>query len=149
TFQAMAGEWDVKLERRQSPQAPWQESQITSTIEARMGGAMLEETYVSPQGIEGLRTFTYDRFKERYRLTQMNSYTSHLDVQEGAYQDGRLTVSNADTDTSWQGFGRTFHQRLSFFDITPEGFKAEAEQSVDGGENWFVNRKATYTRKTD
>ncbi len=148
-MQAMVGTWQVKAEQRQSPQAPWQESEVISTIEARMGGAMLEETFVSPQGIEGIRHLTYDRFKERYRLTQMNSYTSHLDVQEGTYQDGRLTVSNAETDTSWQGFGQTFHQRLSFFDITPDGFKAEAEQSVDGGENWFVNRKATYTRKTE
>ena len=148
-MQAMVGEWMVKAEQRQSPQAPWQESEMTSAIQARMGGAMLEETFVSPQGIEGLRTLSYDRFKERYRLTQMNSFTSHLDVQEGTYEDGRLTVSNAETDTSWQGFGQTFHQRISFFDIAPDGFKIEAERSVDGGENWFVNQKATYTRETE
>ncbi len=148
-MQAMVGAWTVKAEQRRSPEAPWRESEVTSTIEARMTGTMLEETFVSPQGIEVIRHLTYDRYQERYRLTQMNSYTSHLDVQEGTYQDGRLTVSNAETGTSWQGFGRTFHQRLSFFDVTPDGFKAEAEQSVDGGENWFVNRKATYTKKTD
>ena len=148
-MQTMVGVWTVKAEQRQSPQAPWQESEMSSTIEARLDGAMLEETFVSPQGVEGIRHLTYDRFKERYRLAQINSYTSHLDVQEGTYQDGRLTVSNAETDTSWQGFGQTFHQRLSFFDITPDGFKIEAERSVDGGENWFVNYKATYTRKTD
>ncbi len=146
-MQAMAGEWDVKLERRQSPQAPWQESQITSTIVARMGGAMLEESLVV-EGTEGLSTLSYDRFKERYRLTQFNSFTSHLDVQEGTFEDGRLTVSNAETDTSWEGFGRTFHERLSYFDVTTDGFKLEAERSVDGGENWFVNRKSTYTRKS-
>ncbi len=148
-MQAMVGTWNVKTEQRRSPEAPWQENQVTSTIAARMGGALLEETFVGPDGIEGLRTYSYDRFKERYRLTQINSFTSHLDVQEGAFEDGRLTVSNAETDTAWQGFGQTFHQRLSFFDITPDGFKAEAEQSVDGGENWFVNRKATYTRKAE
>ncbi len=146
-MQAMAGEWNVKTEQRQSPEVPWQESEAESTIKPLMGGVLLEEHFVSPQGIEGLRTLSYDRFKERYRLTQINSFTSHLDVQEGTMEDGRLTVSNAETDTSWQGFGRTFHQRLSFYDFTPDGFKAEAEQSVDGGENWFVNRKAVYSRK--
>ena len=148
-MQAMVGEWSVKSERRQSPEAPWQESEATSTIHARLGGAMLEDNFVSAQGIEGIRHLTYDRFKERYRMTQINSYTSHLDVQEGTFADGRLTVSNAETDTPWQGFGRTFHQRMSIFDITPDGFKIEAEQSVDGGENWFVNLKASYTRKTE
>lgn len=148
-MQAMVGDWQVKAEQRQSPQAPWQESEVTTTIKARMGGAILEETFTSPQGIEVVRQLTYDRFKERYRLTQMNSFTSHLDVQEGTYEDGRVTVSNAETGTTWQGFGRTFHQRLSYFDITPDGFKVEAEESVDGGENWYVNRKATYSRKTD
>ena len=57
-----------------------------------------------------------------------------------------VTVSNAETDTSWQGFGRTFHQRISIFDVGEDGFKIEEEQSVDGGENWFVNLKATYSR---
>ncbi len=146
-MQTMAGEWNVKAEQRQSPQAPWQESEAQSTVKPLMGGVLLEEHFVSPEGIEGLRTLSYDRFKERYRLTQINSFTSHLDVQEGTMEDGRLTVSNAETDTSWQGFGFTFHQRLSLFDFTPDGFKVEAERSVDGGENWFVNHKAVYTRK--
>ncbi len=148
-MRSMVGTWNVGAEQRQSPEAPWQEVEMVSTIAAKMSGGLLEETFVSPQGIQVLRSFTYDRFKERYRLTQVNSFTSHLDVQEGTFEDGRLTVSNGETDTSWQGFGRTFHQRLSFFDITPDSFKLEAEQSVDGGENWFVNQKATYTRKTE
>ncbi len=147
-MQAMAGDWVVKAQQRRSPQATWQDTEATSTIEARMGGALLEERYVSAQGIQGIRSLTYDRFKERYRLAQINSYTSHLDVQEGTFEDGRLTLSNAETDTSWQGGGRTFHQRLSYFDVTPEGFKVEAERSVDGGENWFVNLKATYAKES-
>ena len=40
----------------------------------------------------------------------------------------------------------TFHGRLSFFDITPDSFKAEHETSIDGGATWFLNAKATYTR---
>ena len=148
-MQAMVGEWTIKGERRQSPQAPWQETEATASIAARMGGAMLEESSMSPEGIEVVRILTYDRFKERYRLTQMNSLTSHLDVQEGAFAEGRLTVSNAETDTSWQGFGFTFHQRLTFSGVTPAGFKVEAERSTDGGETWFVNYKATYARKAD
>lgn len=144
---AMAGEWTVKVERRQSPEAPWSEGEWTSTIESRMSGAMLEESFVSDQGTTVVRNLSYDRFKELYRVSQLNDFTAHLDVKEGTFADGRLTVSNAKTDTSWTGLGQTFHQRLSIFDVAADSFKIEAEQSVDGGESWFVNQKATYTRK--
>ncbi|MEM7354990.1 MAG: DUF1579 family protein [Acidobacteriota bacterium] len=142
----LAGEWSVQGEARQDPQTPWAKSEWTSTIESRMGGAMLEEHYVSPQGVEVVRSLSYDRFKERYRFSQFSDFTSHLDVREGTMDDGRLTVSNAETGTTWTGFDQTFHQRLTIFDVTADGFKTEAEQSVDGGKTWAVNEKATYTR---
>ncbi|MEM7585702.1 MAG: DUF1579 family protein [Acidobacteriota bacterium] len=148
TLQAMVGDWEVKVEQRDSPQAPWSESTRTSKIESKMDGALLEERF-SQQSFQVLRTLTYDRFKERYRLTQFSDFTSHLDVQEGVLEDGRLTTSNAETGTAWTGFGRTFHQRLSIFDVSESGFKLEVEQSVDGGENWFVASKATYYRKSE
>lgn len=145
-LQAMAGEWKVKVEERRSPEASWQESEMTSKVESRMHGSLLEERFTDSNGIDVSRTLSYDRFKQLYRLAQFNDLTAHMDIQEGVMADGRLTVSNAETDTSWQGFGRTFHQRISIFDVGEDGFKIEEEQSVDGGENWFVNLKATYSR---
>ena len=60
-------------------------AETTSKIEPRMSGAMLEETLVTWQGIEVVRGLTYDRFQERYRLTQLNRFPSHLDVQVGTH----------------------------------------------------------------
>jgi len=145
----MVGDWTVKVESRQSPEAPWSESQMASTIKSLMAGAMIEEHFTDSQGISVLRRITYDRFKERYRMSQFNDFTSHLDIQEGIMEEGRLTVSNTETDTAWTGFGQTFYQRSAVFDVTKDGFKTEAEQSVDGGKNWFLNHRATYTRKTE
>ncbi len=147
-FQSMVGEWNVKVEQRDSPQAPWAESERTSTIERRMDGALLEER-LTQQGFQALRSLTFDRFKERYRISQLTDFTGHLDIQEGQFEDGRLTTSNVETGTPWIGFGQTFHQRLSIFDLSADGFKIEAETSVDGGENWFVASKATYSRVTE
>ncbi len=147
-FQVMVGEWDVKVEQRDSPQAPWAESERASTVERRMDGALLEERFTQ-QGFHALRSLTYDRFKERYRLSQFSDFTGHLDIQEGLFEDGRLTTSNVETGTPWAGFGQTFHQRLSIFDLSENGFKIEAERSADGGENWFVFSKATYSRKAE
>ena len=99
---------------------------------------------------EVLRNFSYDKYNERYRITQIDSRRNQIDVQEGVFDDdGKLVVSNLETGTSWSGFGMTFHGRMSLFDITADGFKVEYETSTDGGENWFLNGKATYTRTTE
>ena len=79
----------------------WNESERTSVIEARMLGALLEEHFKTGNGTEILRTFSYDRFSETYRMTQITSRTTHLDVREGGLSDdGRLTVSNVETGTT-------------------------------------------------
>ena len=146
-LQPMAGDWKVEVEYRQSPQAPWQKAERTAAIGRRMLGLLLEEAYTDPTGTAIARSLSYDRFKETYRLATINDFTGHLDIQEGTFDDdGRLTVSNAETGTTWQGFGFTFHSRTSFFEIGEDGFKTESEQSIDGGENWFVAAKATYSR---
>ncbi len=147
---AMAGEWQVKIEQRPQPGAPWSESERTSTFESAMGGAMLRERVTTSQGNQVETTLSYDRFRERYVLTAFNDFTHHMDIEHGTFdEEGRLTFSNVESGTTWTGYGMTFHQRNSYFDITEEGFKAEQETSIDGGENWFVNAKLTYTRKTE
>jgi hypothetical protein len=145
---SLIGEWDVALETRSQPGAEWESSERKSRIESQLGGGVLQEQYES-DGIAVLRTFTYDRFAEQYRFTTIDARRTHMNVQEGKFgEDGRLTASNVDSGTTWSGFGMTFHGRFSLFDITEDGFLAETESSIDGGENWFVNGKATYTRTT-
>ncbi|MCP3961913.1 MAG: DUF1579 domain-containing protein [bacterium] len=147
----MVGEWHVKLEQRPNPGAPWSENERTVTVEPAMGGALLREGLTTSQGVRVENTLTYDQFRGRYVMTSMNDFTSHMDIQEGNFDEetARLTLSNATTGTSWTGFGRTFHERNSYFDITADGFKMEQETSIDGGENWFLNAKMTYTKKTE
>jgi hypothetical protein len=83
-------------------------------------------------------------------VTQIDANRTQLNVQEGNFDDaGRLVVSNVDTGTSWSGFGMTFHSRVSVFDVGDGGFKVEHETSTDGGQNWFLNAKATYTPRTE
>ncbi len=146
----LAGEWQVKVEQRPQPGAPWAESERTSTVEVSMGRAMLRERVTTSQGNQVETTLSYDRFRERYLLTAFNDFTNHMDIQEGHFDgEGRLTFSNVETGTTWSGYGMTFHSRNSYFDLRDEGFMVEQETSIDGGENWFVNAKLTYTRKAD
>jgi hypothetical protein len=147
----VTGSWHVKAEQRGQPTGDFNESEYTSVIESRMGGALLEEHYEDPNGTEILRTLSYDRFSEVYRMTQMTSRTTHLDVRVGTLaEDGRLTLSNMETGTKQIiPNGPTVQARTSIFDITENGFETETEVSVDAGENWWVAVKASYTRKEE
>ena len=56
-------------------------------------------------------------------------------------------MTNVETDTSWSGFGMTFHTRATILDVGKDGFTVHTEISIDGGENWFLAAKEEYTRK--
>jgi hypothetical protein len=146
-LQSLAGTWDVSISQRQSPEGAWQDSERQATIDALMRGGLLEESFTTDSGIEVVRTISYDRFNEAYRVTQIDNRRNQLNIQEGQFgDDGKLIVSNVETGTSFTSQGRTIHGRVSFFEITDDGFLVEYERSVDGGESWFVNAKATYMR---
>lgn len=144
---SMIGAWGVVVEQ-QGRGNQWSESSRTSTIESVLSGGLLEERYTNGAGSLVVRTLSYDRHRESYRLTQIDEASTWLDVREGVFdEDGRLSVSNVKTGTSDLSRGDTAHQRLSFFEIHDDTFKVEWESSTDGGENWAVVAKATYTRK--
>lgn len=144
----MAGNWAVKTSIRQQPEAPWQESEREGNVVTRMRGAQIEEAATSSDGTEQFWTLSYDRFKETYRFSSINGQTNHLDILEGTFnEEGQLVLSNVETDTSWSGFGMTFHSRATILDIGKDGFTVHTEISIDGGENWFLAAKEEYTRK--
>lgn len=145
-LQALVGTWEVKVESRPQPAVPWQERKASATVTSLFDGALLRERLVDEGGAETIRTYSYDRFRQRYRVTQMLGTTLYQDVHEGTMKDGRLSVSNIDTGTTWSGFGFTFNQRNSVFEIGDDGFKVEQELSVDGGNHWFLADRLTYTR---
>jgi len=143
----IVGNWNVAVQQRQQPGQDWQNSERSSSIESLFGGGVVRETYTTAGGNQVLRTLSYDRFKKRYRVTEVNDARNLMDVLEGTIDDdGRLSLNNVETDTSWAGFGMTFHTRAEFFDIGADGFSLEEAISIDGGENWFVAGKSTYTR---
>jgi hypothetical protein len=146
-FVGLAGQWKVKTETRQQPGADWQESEREGKIEAMMRGALMQGRFVTEGGTEAIWTLSFDSFNEEYRYTAIDGQRNQLDVREGTFDDdGKLVLSNLDSGTSWSGFGMTFHTRMTMFDLGDDGFKAHAEISNDGGENWFLAAKSEYTR---
>lgn len=146
-LQSLAGEWDVKVEQRNRPGGEFRESTRTSTIEDRLRGGMFEERFAS-DGNDTIRWWTYDRFRETYRMVEIDSRMMFIDVQEGPMgDDGKLTVHNFETGTTTHMMGMNIHARSSLADITEDGFLLEQEVSIDGGKSWWVAARSTYTRQ--
>jgi hypothetical protein len=147
-LQSLAGNWKVTFSRRSQDGAPWTDGERESTIDASLGGAMMQERYKSTEGSEVMRSFTYDRYRKRYRITDINEQQTYLDILDGDFDESkRLVLSDIDTGTPALMFGLTIHSRLALFEIGPDGFKVEEDYSIDGGKNWVNVLKATYTRK--
>jgi len=146
----LVGSWKVAVSRRNQPSAPWQESERVSRIEALMGGGLLQERFTTARGAEVLRSFTYDRFRKRYRMTEIDDSSTLLDVNEGELDPQKgLVVSNVTTGTSSEGFGMVFHGRFTVTNITADSFNTQEEISTDGGKEWFLAQKTVYTRKPE
>jgi outer membrane lipoprotein-sorting protein len=147
---SLAGSWNIKVEHRDFPQAPWAESERSSVIDSKIRGGYLQETYVTKDDVETVRTLSYDRFRKVYRLTQISSFASYLDIQEGGFDEGgRLVLTNSGTGTTLDIFGMTLYERLSLFDLNQDSFEIEQEISSDGGETWNVLTKLHYIRAED
>ena len=149
----LVGDWDVKVENRGRPGGTFEEKAGRATIETHLDGNLWRGHLMIGEGgdaSEAFLTLSWDRFQERYRLARMVTSTTYLDIEEGQRNDeGQIVVSNVETGTIWSSFGRTFHRRHTFKDFSANGFVLEMETSVDGGENWFVNPRATFSRTSE
>ncbi|HKQ63096.1 MAG TPA: DUF1579 family protein [Candidatus Polarisedimenticolaceae bacterium] len=149
-LQDLVGEFEVKLETRPDPRAPWTELHTRSRVESLMAGGLLSErlSVERPEGKnELLRTLSYDRFRKCYRLTEFDSDTKYQNVLEGTLgEDGKLVLSNEATKTTWSGYGMNFNGRLVAYEIGAGGFKLDSDLSTDGGTTWTTFARYVYTR---
>jgi hypothetical protein len=143
----MADTWKVTTSVRPQPGVEWQESEREGAVEGMMRGALLSEKYADPEGNEVFWTLSFDQYRDTYRLTRIDSVRNLQGVLEGTWNDeGKLVLSDLDTGTTWEGFGMTFHTRVTFHEIEDDGFRIDTEISTDGGENWFLAAKQAYER---
>lgn len=145
-FQDVAGDWTVKVEQRGRPGAPMQEAERASSIELMLGGTFVQETYTSTSGTKAMRMLSFDRDRNRYRVTRIDESAGMLAVLEGEPdENGRIVVDTTSSGTTSSAFGTEYHTRMA---IAPDenGFVIETEISLDGGENWWVAARETYSR---
>jgi hypothetical protein len=151
TLRPLAGDWDVAVEVRGNPRAPWQGSTTTSTITAEAEGALLTERirHQAPFGgtTDAHRWRSYDRHRERYRFVEFDAGTSYLNVFEGPLDNQKVTVSNQTTGTAVLYDGRKIFERYTLLEVGADSFRLEYELSFDEGATWFNAMKMAYTRR--
>ncbi len=132
------------------PTPEWAETETSATLQADFDGALLEEemsVVLNRVPLRVRRLFSYDRFRDVYRLAQFDNGTAHLDVYEGGFDDdGRLVMTNVDSGTPWEDYRGVFHSRQILYDWTDDGFKVDVEVSADGGKTWNLDHGFAYTR---
>ncbi len=150
-LRGLAGRFDVRVESFM-PGMPALETATVSEIRADFHHASLTEdvALVVLPGfpLQVRRLFSYDRFRDVFRVAYFDNSTSHLDVLEGTFEEGRLVVTNLATDTGWKYFDQPRHARQVFYEISENGFMLDVELSVDAGETWLLERRLTYKRAT-
>ena len=146
---SLEGTWDVTIETRPDPRVPWSETKSASTITAHLGGRLLEERLdtTGRGGTDVIRTLSYDRFRQVYRVTQIDTFTGHLSVMEGKLEEARLIAGNETTGTTWSSGGQTFHARVRLYRIEADSFRLDTETSTDGGKTWFNDARYAYVRR--
>ncbi len=145
----LAGHWRVAVESFDPLLRSWHKETVAAVIESVSRGDLLEEDIAFMAAglpLEMKRLYSYDRFRDVFRVVYFDNFTSHADILEGTLEDGRLVVSNVPTGTPWTVYEHTFHARETLSEMTADGFKLERERSADGGKTWLPDYRLTYQR---
>jgi hypothetical protein len=132
-FDFWLGEWD----------ASWGDSQRgVNRVTKRWNTVVVEEFDGRPHmPLEGHSVSVYDATSQQWKQTWVDNQGGYLDFV-GGFAEGRMTLSR-----SFQKDGKTTHQRMIWYDITPDAFEWNWERSQDGGKTWEVQWQIHYARR--
>lgn len=146
---ALAGSWDVTVQRSQGPGSEPVTSELTSEIELLLGDTLVQERYTN-DGDGVVISLAFDRFQEIYRRTAIDSDRGFLDVQVGKQQeDGSIVLDNLETGTFLMAGPRKANLRTTYADLSADGFTVVIEYSFDEGATWNEAARSEYRRAKD
>lgn len=146
----LQGTWRVKSSSRQTPTQPFLfQDEGESIITAGFDGQILEEKLFyhdsdRPRNVK--RIFSYDRFKNEYRIIHLDDLTYHPILLQGKPDSENLSFDNLESNTAWGFPGMSFHNRLTIKDIREDAFTVEWDTSVDGGTMWATFARFEYSK---
>lgn len=139
----LAGDWVVTGEVM-GPEGAQAMTPGTAEAHYAFNERGIEETALidlgSVEGLTELRTlFTYDPYRDIYRLSVMDGAYGLLDIYEGGFdEDGRLVTTNLRADTSFPIEGGQLHFKLVRDFTGSDGHDFAVYMSADRGETWVL-----------
>lgn len=134
-FDFWLGDWEVT----------WGDDQHgTNHVTAIMDHAVILENFDGRPGtpLIGMSTSVYNVQTRQWQQTWVDNQGNYLDFV-GGFADGRMILSrHAHLN------GRSFLQRMVWYDITPDRLEWNWERSLDDGQTWQVMWAIHYARST-
>ena len=147
----MAGDWETTV-KIVTETGEWKIQSINKArITSHLNGLLFTEEEIEriegDQGSPRLKVdYTYDQYRNVYRVSAVDSGWGLMDIYEGALNDGVLVLTNLRSGTSFPSEdGGTLHFQLR---IPTHGDEKEMEVNLssDGGTNWRPFYKINYLR---
>lgn len=136
-FDFWLGEWDLTWE------SEGETGKGTNHIRRVLGDKIIEENFDGTPDIEliGRSYSAYHAETSLWQQTWVDNNGSYLDFK-GQFSDGKMVLER---DAVREG--KTFRQRMVWFDITASAFEWHWQRSDDGGATWDTLWHISYQRK--
>lgn len=147
----MAGTWSMVLEYSPDEGATWQQSEPSEMETAyQLKNLILRErpTGSDASMFQTATTYSYDQYRNTYRIAVMDDTWGIMDIYEGAIEDGVLVATNLKSGTTFpinEDVSRAFRLKVKFLSATQRTL--EIDKSDDGGKSWQPNFNLVYTKK--
>jgi len=142
----MVGEWDVAVKAYYGRGNFWYKVDSTeSIIKFESTNLISEKISYSNSFVQSTITnFTYNSVDEKYSISSYDGITSIINLYDGHKTDSTFVIENAQIgcDTTYN-----LNNRISYGNITDDGFEAEISQSMDNGSTWNPSLRLKYYRK--
>ena len=141
----LVGFWDVAMQVKMAPEAPWMETKAVSTCSLVLDGCAMQSTFegdMAGMPMKGIMFTCFNRTTGKWQASWIDNFGAAISLYEGELKDGKLIF--AGEDKMPQG---TMLTRITQFNMTNTKFDWLMENSMDGGKTWFESMKAVYTKR--
>lgn len=147
----MRGDWKTTV-KIMSESGEWQTQSVNRVrITAHLNGLLLTENEL--ERLEGDHTsarlktdYTFDQYRDVYRISAIDSGWGIMDVYEGALENGELVLTNLRADTNFPlDDGGALHFQLRI-PVAGDERVMQIHMSTDRGANWRPFFRVEYSR---
>lgn len=152
-MQALAsweGKWMVQMRYSPDNGATWQDlPPAEHEFKFREKGLILSEAplEVNPTTFQSATYYSYDQYRQTYRVAVMDDTWGIIDIYEGNITDNKLVLTNLKSGTFFpigNGVWRGFKLMIDLTGDTQRSFIIH--KTDDGGKTWQPNFKVSYKK---